>query len=1088
MGFTPETNRAFLNAREFLPLPYLRGIYAVFVLAYSFFALTDIYYFPDAWRTTFFLRFGVVVPIFIAVIAASFHDTFRKIHQWMLSFSFIVGGIGIAVMLIALPENVVYYGGLFLVYFSGYFMIKLRFVSASVSGWIVFLFHVIGHWVVHQELSSAFLAGMFFFLCANLIGMFGAYHFEQNNRRKFLHDKQIQAINDQLVLQIEAKAKQYEELKKSIAEKQVLALSNEEKDRLTTLLRKSEEQYKLLTTQMPLGLALHEILVDKDGRPVNYRFLNANEAYERMTGLKRRDILGKTLLDVIPNAERIWVNTYGAVALTGVPAELEEYSASLQRHFHVYAYSPKKGQFAVIVEDVTRQIEIQKEIERREKDLVATQAIAKIGSWRLDVRTNEVVWTDELFRMYGFDPSLPVPPYTEHMKLFTPDSWSRLSSALEATIRFGIPYELELEMSRPDGKPSWMWVHGEAEKDPYGQIASLWGVAQNITERVEMNQRMAESEEKYRLLYESMSQGLALHEIVTDASGKPVDYVYLDVNESYCAMLGKKREDFVGKRILEVYPNTEKYWIDTFGAVALTGKATQYENYFATMNRYYHTTAYSPKPRQFALLVTDITEQKQIQAALTESTERFQAIFEQSPLAIEFYDATGTLMYANEASIRLFGVQDKSDLNRYTLFDNPNLSPLTIQKLRRNEPIREEILYDYAKVHQNRLYRTAHTGVRILNVSITPLFGQGRLNGYLLQTEDITEERSKQREVEYLSYHDYLTNVYNRRYLVDSFQALVKEEKFPIGIMMMDVNGLKIINDAYGHGAGDAALVLIAECLKDCLGDRGIVCRIGGDEFAVIVPHASPESLQADKDAVEEALGERITHNLHMSLAIGFDITDDADTTLDSLLMVAENKMYRHKLSEASSVRSRAIQAIMQTLTDKYQLEKDHSGRVARYVRQIGGAMELKPDEIRELEMAGLFHDIGKISIPDHILSKPERLTEAEYDLVKAHTETGYQILRAADEYSDLAIHALHHHEHWNGKGYPKGLKEHEIPLFSRIISVADAYEAMTSDRPYRKAMSPKSAAAELLKFSGIQFDPDIVDVFLNRVLNHPEA
>jgi|GEM_PF-5270189 len=364
-GFTPESNRAFQNAREFLPLPYLRTIFALFIVAYSFFALTDIYYFPDTWRTTFFVRFGIVVPVLIAVIAASYHDTFLKIHQWLLSLSFIVGGFGIAAMLILLPENVVYYGGLFLVYFSGYFMIKLRYVPACVSGWTVFLFHVIGHGVIHQELSTEFLAGMFFFLCANLIGMFGAYHFEQNNRRKFLHDKQIQAINEQLVLQVEAKAKQYEELKKSIEEKQVLALSNEEKDRLTTLLKKSEEQYKLLTTQMPLGLALHEILVDKDGKPINYRFLNANEAYERMTGLKRKDILGKTLLDVIPNTERIWIDVYGAVALTGVPAEFEEYAAPLQRHFHVYAYSPKKGQFAVIVEDVTRRLEIQTEIERR---------------------------------------------------------------------------------------------------------------------------------------------------------------------------------------------------------------------------------------------------------------------------------------------------------------------------------------------------------------------------------------------------------------------------------------------------------------------------------------------------------------------------------------------------------------------------------------------------------------------------------------------------------------------------------------------------------------------------------------------------
>jgi HD-GYP domain-containing protein (c-di-GMP phosphodiesterase class II) len=117
-------------------------------------------------------------------------------------------------------------------------------------------------------------------------------------------------------------------------------------------------------------------------------------------------------------------------------------------------------------------------------------------------------------------------------------------------------------------------------------------------------------------------------------------------------------------------------------------------------------------------------------------------------------------------------------------------------------------------------------------------------------------------------------------------------------------------------------------------------------------------------------------------------------------------------------------------------------------------------------------------------LNKPDRLTKDEYEVVKAHTETGYQILRAADEYSDLAIHALHHHENWNGTGYPKGLKELEIPLFSRIISVADAYEAMTSDRPYRKAMDPLLAIDELKQNAGIQFDPDIVHVFLEKVLN----
>jgi len=170
-------------------------------------------------------------------------------------------------------------------------------------------------------------------------------------------------------------------------------------------------------------------------------------------------------------------------------------------------------------------------------------------------------------------------------------------------------------------------------------------------------------------------------------------------------------------------------------------------------------------------------------------------------------------------------------------------------------------------------------------------------------------------------------------------------------------------------------------------------------------------------------------------------------------------------------------------LTDKYQLEKTHSKRVSLYSRQIGEAMNLRPDDLKELEMAGLFHDIGKISIPDLILDKPGRLTPEEFETIKTHTEVGYQILRAADEYSDLAIHALHHHERWDGKGYPKGLKEEEIPLFSRIICIADAFEAMTSDRPYKKALTIQKAVEELQRCAGTQFDANLVAVFVEQVV-----
>jgi HD-GYP domain-containing protein (c-di-GMP phosphodiesterase class II) len=133
-------------------------------------------------------------------------------------------------------------------------------------------------------------------------------------------------------------------------------------------------------------------------------------------------------------------------------------------------------------------------------------------------------------------------------------------------------------------------------------------------------------------------------------------------------------------------------------------------------------------------------------------------------------------------------------------------------------------------------------------------------------------------------------------------------------------------------------------------------------------------------------------------------------------------------------------------------------------------------------------HDIGKITIPDHILKKPGKLTEDEWQVMKSHTTNGYQILRSADKYTRLADYALTHHERWDGKGYPKGLKQEEIPFFSRIIGICDAYEAMTSDRPYRKAMSKEYAINELKNCSGLQFDPHLVKIFIEEVLVEDEV
>ncbi|MFH1692724.1 MAG: HD domain-containing phosphohydrolase [Bacillota bacterium] len=468
---------------------------------------------------------------------------------------------------------------------------------------------------------------------------------------------------------------------------------------------------------------------------------------------------------------------------------------------------------------------------------------------------------------------------------------------------------------------------------------------------------------------------------------------------------------------------------------------------------------------------------------LEESNEKYIAIFNQSPIAIEFYDANGLLLHANEACIQLFGVLDRNEVFEFKLFDNPNLSLEIKTKIANRERVFVESEFSFEEVKRLNLYQTNCSGTKILSLSISPLLNGNTLTGYVVQTEDITFKKQKQKEIEYLSNHDYLSDLYNRKYYFEQFNLLNKSEYYPLGIMMLDVNGLKIVNDAFGHVVGDIALKTLGNVLKETFEQKDIISRIGGDEFAVLLPNTTNEKLQAYKEQIVAIVKNKRIKNVELSLAIGYKLKNSMDEDIDDLFKLAENYMYRHKITEGSSVRTRAINAILQTLTDKYETERIHSQKVSYYCKLIGQHLKLRADDMKELEQAGMFHDIGKISIPDSILNKPGKLTDEEYDVIKTHVEVGYQILRAADEYSDLAIHALHHHERWDGNGYPSGLKGKDIPLFSRIISVVDAYEAMTADRPYRSKLTQEYAISEIIRFSGTQFDPKIAKLFVEKVL-----
>jgi diguanylate cyclase (GGDEF)-like protein/putative nucleotidyltransferase with HDIG domain len=348
---------------------------------------------------------------------------------------------------------------------------------------------------------------------------------------------------------------------------------------------------------------------------------------------------------------------------------------------------------------------------------------------------------------------------------------------------------------------------------------------------------------------------------------------------------------------------------------------------------------------------------------------------------------------------------------------------------------------------------------------------------------NITDSHNQMKEVEYLGLHDQLTGLYNRRYFEHALLALEQEERYPLGIVFSDVNGLKVINDSFGHDVGDILLKKYAEVLKSGIESDEVVSRIGGDEFTIILYQKNESELKEYVKKIEERCSKEQINGITLSISIGFGIIYSKKDLVQNVLKYAEDQMYRNKFYDADSRQSGIIDVIMKTLQEKNPREEQHSHRVAELCEKMAFELKFSNSEIQKIRTAGLLHDIGKIGIPEELLNKPGQLTREEYEVICKHSEIGHRILQSVSHVADIAEIVLCHHERWDGKGYPKGLKGEEIPLVSRIISIADTYDAMTSDRSYREALTEDIAVKELILRRGTQFDPYLTDFFVERVL-----
>ena len=576
---------------------------------------------------------------------------------------------------------------------------------------------------------------------------------------------------------------------------------------------------------------------------------------------------------------------------------------------------------------------------------------------------------------------------------------------------------------------------------------------------------------------------------------KSVDGVYTFVNRRWEECAGLPRADALGRTDAELFsPEAAEHFRRNDSEVLRRGELVEFEEVFDRPDgRHFFLSGKFPVHGEdgtitgLCAVITDITDRKRAEEKLRISRERYELAMAATNDGLWDWNLLTGKVYFDPRYYTMAGYEPgefPSSFDEWAKRLHPDDHPLCNRALQSyfsgKTPVfdmefrfrRKDGSWMWIRGRGRRVESDANgNAVRMVGTHI-----------------DITELKQQQQEIQYLSFHDHLTGLYNRRFFDEELARLDTPRNMPLTLFLMDVNGLKLTNDAFGHQAGDRLLRTVADVLRRTCREDEIIARIGGDEFILLLPQTGEEAAASLGIRLREAFENVRMETGTLSVAFGWATKNDMSQPAGNVFITAENRMYQQKIYEMNSVRSKAISFILETLYENIPRERRHSENVGVLSGRIGVAMDLDAEAVKELVLAGKLHDIGKIAIGAEILDKNGSLNESEWLTVKRHPEIGYFILNSVSDYASLAIIALAHQERFDGRGYPKGLSGGNIPLHARIIAVADAYDAMTSGRPYRPPLSSAEALREIRAASGTQFDPSVVEAFLELFKKSPES
>ena len=436
-----------------------------------------------------------------------------------------------------------------------------------------------------------------------------------------------------------------------------------------------------------------------------------------------------------------------------------------------------------------------------------------------------------------------------------------------------------------------------------------------------------------------------------------------------------------------------------------------------------------------------------------------------------FIDYNGVVFDVNTQVLNILDLPLNEVIGKeYTSINHPLIKSISLAV---SEDSKENTFYQHKTTPLNSYYLLKASEV---------LDDNNNKIGTLILFTDVSELQHTLNQLEYVGSHDDLTGVYNRYFFQLQLQTMDTPKNFPLAVIVGDINGLKYVNDTFGHSAGDSLLVEAAELLINAFDQRSIVCRIGGDEFVILVANSNTNDIQSSINKLESRVFSYSNDDQNIGISLDYAIKKDNKSSLQQVFKEADANMYLKKVMSGASSRDNNLQLLQKILSGKDIETNDHLNRTSHLAMKFASKLELDHSQTNDLILLSQLHDIGKTVIPDNILFKPASLDKKEWDIMKSHSLKGYEIMSASPTLKGISKYILHHHEHYDGSGYPLGLSGNQIPYLSRIITIIDAYDVMTNIRVYKKAMTSENAIAELKRCSNTQFDPELVSQFVDLV------